>query len=240
MSKFLSLILLATGLSAQSIASTALTKSYYEITSVEAHLGAEQDEAVLSYSNRENASSCDDGLSFRNQDGVIGLEETEKALDQIISIGKKVWEIVKNGEPVLQIDGQSHQASVLPKSNLCWLDYENWSLPKSRIISYNVKNGWGVNVIKLKLKIVYTYGGSYNGKGKFLTNIKVSPQDVSVAWGFNLNATTFFNDGYNLGSKENPIAALETNTRIQISTPLQKNTVEKTIVVTGNGQAEEI
>lgn len=197
------------------------------------------DESRYLTGDRGTTFCGDTGMSL-GEDRELDLEQIEGTIDSVITIGKKIWEIVKAGEPVLNVDGQDDYGAVLPKFKQCWMDYEGWNMPKVFKYTYSLQNLYGSEVIKASIKVVYTYGGSYNGQGKFLTNVKVSPMDVYAAWGFTFDVTSYFNEGFNMGTKADPIAALEINTRFAVKNMVNKTIHEHTLIVTGEGIAQEL
>ena len=64
--------------------------------------------------------------------------------------------------------------------------------------------------------LIYTYGGSYDGKGAYITGAEVVPTDVNVAWGYNLGASMKVKSIFNQGSRENPVAAAILEARVVV------------------------
>jgi len=140
-------------------------------------------------------------------------------IDQIINIGKKVWTIIKDNAPVVNLsydyanavpDGLANSKSLTGFSDLMT---ESWVM--------TAKNGFGVEVYKVQYTLVHQYGGSYNGKGKYLETVAVVPTKVDVAWGYTVNFSVKQVSATNLGTKENPVAGLTLETSFRSSTPIK-------------------
>ncbi len=186
--------------------------NYYTITNIETtKLPAEASNLSLEKMETEDAL-----LRPALQDG--SLEDEIVSINKIINIGKVVWSIVEAGKPVLNL--QTNVASALPKGISGWSDLSHWAEPVSSSFAVSAKNTFGIEVVSFKYRIVYVYGGSYNGKGHYIGYASLEPSDIQVAWGFNLDAQAFIQNVFNAGSDKDPVGALQLMMQYKISSPM--------------------
>ncbi|MCB0384098.1 MAG: hypothetical protein KDD43_01800 [Bdellovibrionales bacterium] len=161
-------------------------------------------------------------------------QSTGITLDQIINMGKKIWEIVKANKPVVEI--KTKTANALPKGIQCWDQLESWNFPKAETYKVVYKNLMGIEVVRFTFRVIFTYGGQYQGKGKYITNATIVPADVNVVWGYTFGANVKINQVVNLGTKQNPKAGMEMNLDWMVKTPLVENRKTSTYFLSGEGE----
>jgi len=54
-----------------------------------------------------------------------------------------------------------------------------------------------MNVVDFTFRVVFLYGGNYQGKGKYLTGITVIPSNVDVMWGYKFDCKVSIPDTVN-------------------------------------------
>jgi hypothetical protein len=140
------------------------------------------------------------------------IDEIAMYLDGLIAIGKKIWPIIDAGRPVINTTGIIPSLSVIPKiegadPKAAFYDMANWSAPKAESYRVSYKNKFGSEVIGFTYTVYFQFNGDYNGKGKYITNLKVQASEVYAAWGFNFSATSELIGIANVGSKEDPTAS---------------------------------
>ena len=161
------------------------------------------------------------------------LNATEIVIDKIINIGKKIWEIVSAGQPVVNI--HTNWASALPEGVLHWTQLDSWQAPKAVNYSVSVKNKFGMDVVEFVYRVLYTYGGGTEGVGHYLTNVKVVPLKISTLWGFKLNVNVEVPSVFNTGSSRDPIGALELVVSAKVETVIKKVEIANTFYIDGKG-----
>jgi hypothetical protein len=107
------------------------------------------------------------------------IDQADVILDKIINMGRKVWTIIEKNKAVANVNVNS--ASALPAGAKDWLGFENWQTPAAKTFTISYKNLYGINVVTFTYTVVYTYGGSYQGKGQYLTQITIIPNNIYVA-----------------------------------------------------------
>jgi hypothetical protein len=161
-------------------------------------------------------------------------------LDNIINLGLKIWKIVEDNKPV--VDVKTQFATALPKGVSGWTDMAGWLPPVGTIYELTAKNAYGIKVIDLRYQVLRTYGGSYDGKGKYLTAVTVEPLLVDVAWGYHFSMSSNVPDTsiVNVGTSDNPVAGLMDQLGWNISTPLKSSSGQSLYFLQGDGAYREI
>lgn len=140
------------------------------------------------------------------------LDEIAMYLDGLIAIGKKIWPIIDAGRPVINTTGLVPSITVIPKiegadPKAAFYEMANWSAPKAESYRVSYKNKFGSEVIGFTYTVYFQFNGDYNGKGKYITNLKVQASEVYAAWGFNFNAVSELIGLANVGTKDEPVAS---------------------------------
>jgi len=157
----------------------------------------------------------------------------------MIALGESFYDLVKKGKPS---NTTTYAAvSVVPKDPttkeaVSPFDMEGFSMPSERTFKTRIKNGNGSALVTFLYKVIYSYGGSYNGKGKYLTNVMIVPVKVETSWGVDFSATMSLQGIMNHGSRENPIAGAMVAIKYQVQTWSSSTEANDVIHVTGNGE----
>jgi hypothetical protein len=171
--------------------------------------------------------------------GDVGVVIAE--IREIIALGKEIYQIVKAGEPV--VNTQFAPISVLPKDErgepVNTLEMENWSQPKTKKYGIRCKNTYGMTTIKFDFMMMFSYGGSYNGKGKYITAAQVVPTLVEAAWGYSLDATFKLDSIMNNGTKNDPVAGAVIRINYKIGTVLKKFEENRAFYINGLGTSQD-
>lgn len=140
------------------------------------------------------------------------VDEIAMYLDGLIAIGKKIWPIIEAGRPVINTNGLGNAISVLPQiegevSRSPLHQMANWSAPKAVSFRVSYKNAYGGEVVGFTYTMYFQHDGTYKGKGKYITSLKVQASEVYARWGFNFDAVSELVSVANVGSEENPVAS---------------------------------
>lgn len=155
---------------------------------------------------------------------------------EIVNIGRDIWELIQANKPVVHMEVPV--AHALPRGLTCWSQLAGWQAPITRSYEVIYKNLLRIEVVKFRFRLHYTYGGSYQGQGRYLTNVTVLPADLSVAWAYSFNADILVNRAINLGSEKDPVAGLELNLRWNVKTALKESINTVHFFVDGNGNVQ--
>jgi len=153
-------------------------------------------------------------------------------IDKLIEIGKQIWEIVKEGQPV--VDYSTDWAGAVPK-DVGWMDLEGFKDMSYGPFAWTFKNTFGMTNVNFKWHFGYSCKGSYNGHGAFLTNVGTGIEELYAAWGYtvNVNATVDPNPT-NYGTKIDPIAGLNVEVTMDVKTVLQSFTERCRVSIHGD------
>ncbi len=205
-------------------------KDYFRVTSVEKTETAltEEDQKRVQFLGSQRL------LQIQNDSAVNPtLTEASLSLDVILNMGKKIWQVIVDGKPV--VNSNTSRANALPQGAKSWLQLANWSDPEAHRYDITYKNMYGAAVVKYAFLVTYSYGGSVNGKGKYLSEVGFTNSELSVAWMYNFNATSEVVRVVNVGTVDEPIAGMELNLNWTIKTPLQEQQSTSSYYVRGDG-----
>ena len=169
-----------------------------------------------------------------------GGEDPTVILDSIINIGQKIWKIVVDNKPV--VDVKTQYATALPEGVKGWGSMAGWSRPKGTIYELVAKNAYGGQVVRLRYQVLRTSGGTYKGTGKYLTAVTVEPLLLEVAWGYKVNVENSVPDSsvVNVGTSEAPVAAMIAQLAWRVSTPIKDSQGKGIYYLQGDGVFQEI
>lgn len=157
---------------------------------------------------------------------------------EIMAIGEKIWQIVKDGAPVLNFT--TFSASAIPQNSVCPFNMAGWSMPQSKTFELTYKNLLGMEVVNFRYKLIYSYGGSFEGRGAYLANVSVHPADIHVAWGQSFDASVAIANVLNVGSTQDPVAGMQVNLEWNVGNALNKFKSQRIYFVNGRGEAVEL
>lgn len=162
--------------------------------------------------------------------------ELELAFEVIVNLAKKVWSLVEANKPVADI--RFSYANALPQGLKSGEELQGFSDLQFRSMRYHGVNGFGMNVFDVTYTLIHRYGGNYDGVGKYLENVTVLPQKVSVLWGYNVSMAVEKISTVNVGTKASPIASLLMGVNSKVSTVLK--TSEKHEVFSFRGDSAKV
>ena len=159
-----------------------------------------------------------------------------KVARDLVALGEEVYKLVVKGRPA-NVTSYSPM-SVIPKVNgeaVDLLETENWKAPKKKTYEVNYRNLYGISVVTFRYSIIYSYNGSYSGKGAYLTSVQIVPEFVNTLFGFNFSATMKLGGIQNQGTRENPIAGATLLIEYVVSSILVANNSVDSFFISGNG-----
>lgn len=140
-------------------------------------------------------------------------------ITDIVNLGKQIWNIVEANAPVANVSTTT--ANALPKGITDWQQLTGWQTPVTKTYETVFNNLFGMTVIDFQYRVSFIPGGTYNGVGKYLANVTVAPQYVSVLWGYKFNASAAVPTLTNAGTADAPLAAADVNVQWTIDTVLK-------------------
>lgn len=237
---FLAVTLLSFGVSGQASVVEEMNADYLTLGSVEVArievdvLGQEIAEK-LSYSDLKQSMSESD--MAENKSAVV--QDAGKIIAtgrELVALGEDIYRLVVKGKP--QNITSYAPVSIIPKFGDSYVDIfdtENWSAPRKNTYEINYKNLYGMTVVKFRYSVIYSYGGTYNGKGAYITGAHMVPDSVMTSWGFTFSATMKLNSLTNLGTKERPVAGAVLAMEYTVETILQASLETDSYYITGRG-----
>ncbi len=177
----------------------------------------------------------------QNNDNVDRFGRVVAVAKDIVGLGEAIYELVKKGKP--SNTTEYAPISIVPRDPLTKevvspFDLENFSMPTEQNYKAVVTNSRGKEVVVFKYKVVYSYGGSYNESGKYLTNVIIIPSEVKTSFGWDFSAKMQMTGIYNHGSKANPVAGVLVTMKYQMNSWLKAFERNDTIHITGAGQVK--
>lgn len=163
------------------------------------------------------------------------------ATQKLIALGKEVYKIVEAGKP--NVEMVSEPIHILPKADkdgnaVTAIDLEGWKQPYARKYRVNTKNYLGMQPASFEFIMIFSYGGSLEGNGQYITGAQIKPTGVNVKWGYSLDASFKVQSIMNAGSKQNPVAAAVLEIDYKISTILQEYSASKLFYINGTGAVQ--
>ncbi len=164
-----------------------------------------------------------------------------QAARDIVALGEEIYTLVQKGKP--HNVTEYAPISIVPKDPISKevidpFDLEGFSMPVQRSFVATVKNGAGAEVVKFNYKVLYSYGGSYNGTGKYLTGVIIVPGSIKTTYGWDFSSTMKLSGIMNHGTRVSPIAGVMITVKYQMNsfrTAFERN---DTIHITGAGQVQ--
>jgi hypothetical protein len=169
-----------------------------------------------------------------------GIGEAIPVLDQMINLGQKIWKIIEDNKPV--VDVKKQYATALPKGSTGWQDIGGWHPPVGTIYQLTAKNAYGMKMINVRYQVLRTYGGSYQGKGRYLTAVTVEPLLVEVGWAyhFTMEASVPDTSIVNVGTSADPVAGMMATLNWHISTAVKDSQGQGLYFLQGDGAFKEV
>jgi len=160
-------------------------------------------------------------------------------INQIISIGEKVWDFVINNKPTA--DYKPLSGDIVPSGITSWtqLRWQKNSVV-AKVYRVEFKNIFGGVAGSFDYRVSFIYGGSYQGKGKFIGRISVVPGNIQLHTDRSFTFHAELSNPLNFGTETDPIAGAQL--LITWSTPTttryQMNSAE--YVIYGDGDIQDL
>jgi hypothetical protein len=159
-------------------------------------------------------------------------------IDHIINIAQKIWQIIEQNKPVVDI--KTTYAVAVPDGITHWTQLQQWKPPEGTTYAFYAKNAYGVKAVEVKFVVFRTCGGNYKGKGKYLAGVTVEPVSVSVAWGYKFSMNAEVPSVANVGTTEDPIASMMAKLNWKIATVIKEEQGTSMYYVQGDGLFKEL
>lgn len=190
----------------------------------------------LSYRVAEVAPTAEElrpTSAVRIEQGLVEQLPFVGDISQLIVLGQKAFEIIKQGAPVVNLKRDT--LSVVPQGISEWNQLSGWKSPVVRVYSVALANGYKKEVVQIRLKVSAVPGGQVNEKGQYLSNITIVPTMIRVGWGVNLDVWTESRDPLNVGTVDSPIAAIGMDVRFKAKTWITEVSGAQDYYIRGDG-----
>ncbi len=190
--------------------------------------------------DRLNDRSWDDEFSnssYDPWDPTRGGYHTD-SFDRFLLVGNLIWNLIEESRPAHHVS--TRRVSVLPSSQPEWTELEDWQGPAMKAYTITAKNKLGSEVISYTYRVVFHHSGTLDGKGRFLANVTVIPEDVRVAWGFTLTSKVEAGDVVNYGKKSNPLPGLMMQVEYKIQSKFASSSGRESFVIKGDGSSMKL
>lgn len=170
--------------------------------------------------------------------GMMGGSPAMQKAMMIVNMGSLAWTIIQANEPTETASTTS--ANALPASVKSWQELTEWRLPVIQDYEKDYKGFFGETVVSIKYRVHYTYGGTLDGKGLYLTDIAVEPADIHVSYGYKVSVTASVPNIVNMGTADDPIAGAELLLDIKVSTLFSNDEVSMDYFIKGDGTIQDL
>jgi hypothetical protein len=169
---------------------------------------------------------------------VGGLDSIILVIDKLIAIGQKIMPTIEKGRAVVTNNPMA-TVSVLPRlesKDPVLHDMGGWSIPVTKHYKISFSNGFGSEAVSFVYSITFQHNGQYNGKGKYLTGIRASARNITVNWGFDLDASSQLLQISNIGTSENVVAGATLEISYTVKNWTRTLTTNESFFVSGDGR----
>ncbi|MFA6239188.1 MAG: hypothetical protein WC635_17750 [Bacteriovorax sp.] len=171
-------------------------------------------------------------ISVKSLDSIILIVE------KLIAIGQKIAPLIKEGRAVITNNPMA-VVSVLPRTeakDAVLYDMGGWSVPVAKHYKVAFVNGFNSEVVTFVYSITYQYNGSVNGKGRYLTGIRASARNISISWGFDLDASSQLLQISNVGTQQDVVAGATLEMSYTVKNWTKNITTNTSFHITGDGR----
>ncbi len=174
-----------------------------------------------------------------NQQTTTGkINDVIVTIDRMITTGQKIWDFIVSMKPDANYD--TFKASVVPDGITSWTQLNKWSKPVSKVYRVEFTNSLGYNAGSFDYRITYFHSGSYKGKGKFIGQISVVPQNIKLKSDRTFKLKVEIASVINFGDEVDPIAGAQLiiSWASPTTTRYEMNSAE--YMIYGNGEFQDL
>lgn len=199
------------------------------------------------YPNRKNTGIMpDENQPYYDPEKPDRVEQAGRVIQasrDVVALGEAVYELINKGRPV--INTSYEPLSVVPKDPMTKefidpMDMEGFSMPVEKMYRTRIKAFGMTDAVVFEYKIIYSYGGSYNGAGKYLSGVNVIPVRVIAKRGYSVNSSMSMTGMMNHGTRANPIIGVMITVKYQIGNMNKMMERNDTFHITGAGQMRSL
>lgn len=158
----------------------------------------------------------------------------------MVALGEDFYTLVIKGKPTNTTTYAP--ISVVPKDGaqiVDVLEMEGWSVPVQKTFEAQFFNAYNVAVVTFRYSVMYSYNGSYQGKGAYLTSVQIIPDYVRTLFGFDFTATMKLGGVQNQGKNGERVAGATLLVEYTVSSVMNKINRTDKYFVTGKGELKK-
>jgi hypothetical protein len=159
-----------------------------------------------------------------------------KVAKDLVALGEDIYRLVQKGKPTNTI--KYAPISVIPKLEGEPVDVfatENWRTPRRHTYEAVYENLFGMEVVSFRYSVIYSWGGTFEGTGAYLTAAQIVPERVNTLFGYDFTATMKLGGIQNNGTRTNPVAAATLLMEYTVSTVMKTSHEVDSFHITGRG-----
>ncbi len=157
----------------------------------------------------------------------------------IVNTLDKVWKIIDDNKPTAEI--ATARANAVPHVG-DWTSLAGAQGPRETSWYAKMTNmlpeSWGDIVVDFDLRLRFTYGATYHGGGRYITNVWVDISEVYVAWFHSLDLHLIAKDPDNAGTETAPLARIPITVSGKMTSPRTSIVLERGYMLYGDGRLD--
>lgn len=155
-----------------------------------------------------------------------------------VALGEGVYTLAQHGKP--SNTTEYAPISIVPRDPISKeivqpFDMEDCSMPVKKTFRSVMTTG-GVEVVKFEYMVIYVYGCSYEGVGKYIQAALIQPLSVKTGYGWDFTATMKLSGMMNHGKKADPIAGALLTIKYTMNSWRTAYERNDTVHIRGDGQ----
>jgi len=218
-----------------------LTLTSMEVVEVKKDFLNQEISERLSFSDLQRETEISASTNNKNMIPIVAVGQIIAATKELVALGEGIYTLVQKGKP--SINTNYAPISVVPrigkKEYVDILETENWTMPKRTTYVITYKNLYGMEVVKFRYSVIFSYGGTNQGKGAYITAAQIIPVSILTSFGFDFSATMKLVAITNHGTKENPVAGVLMSMQYTVETFLDATLKSYAYHITGRGGFKE-
>lgn len=158
--------------------------------------------------------------------------------DTIVNAAKLAWDIIKAGEPSVEISGST--ANAVPQVD-DWTTLTDTQGPNSVWMYYHNSFLWPLDDydhVQFRILLKWEYGARYKGGGAFIPNLWVEVPECFAGWPWSADIRLTTRNPSNNGQPGAPLARIPVTISGTVGSGAEKHHVEWGWTLWGNGNYE--
>ncbi|MGA2197092.1 MAG: hypothetical protein ABSH40_17650 [Bryobacteraceae bacterium] len=128
--------------------------------------------------------------------------------------GQKTWPLIARNKPVA---AGTYWASASPVDG----SPSPGSTPLKQEFCVKAKNQYGISVVAIGYQFLVQTGGRSEASDRYVTRIEIAPNQVELAWGWNVEMTVVMQNPGEYGEPGAPFAVLPAQLELTVATELK-------------------